>query len=165
MFGFPVWINRCGVMAGAGQFGTSDQGVLSFWINSWMHRRPLKYYGFGGLGQQVRDCLHPSDLVPLLIKQTASTQRDTRVVNFGGGRGNSFSLAELSAWCTDQFGDHIVAGDQNDRHFDIPWLIMDSSLAAQLWDWRPATPLTAVLDEIAHHAEENPKWLEQSGAG
>src|SRR5262249_40175727 len=25
-FGFPVWINRCGVLAGAGQFGTADQG-------------------------------------------------------------------------------------------------------------------------------------------
>ena len=26
-FGFPVWIDRCGVLAGAGQFGRADQGV------------------------------------------------------------------------------------------------------------------------------------------
>ena len=28
-FGFPVWINRCGVLAGAGQFGKADQGIFS----------------------------------------------------------------------------------------------------------------------------------------
>ena len=28
-FGFPVWIDRCGVLAGPGQFGTPDQGIFS----------------------------------------------------------------------------------------------------------------------------------------
>ncbi|HTV76051.1 MAG TPA: NAD-dependent epimerase/dehydratase family protein, partial [Candidatus Baltobacteraceae bacterium] len=42
-FQFPVWINRCGVLAGAGQFGKPDQGIFSFWINSHLRRRPLKY--------------------------------------------------------------------------------------------------------------------------
>ena len=27
-FSFPVWINRCGVIAGAGQFGTAEQGIF-----------------------------------------------------------------------------------------------------------------------------------------
>ena len=70
-FGFPVWINRCGVLAGAGQFGRADQGIFAFWINAWLRRRPLTYIGFGGKGYQVRDCLHPRDLIPLLLKQTA----------------------------------------------------------------------------------------------
>src|SRR5262249_61823649 len=68
-FGLPVLINRCGVLAGAGQFGKIDQGIFSFWIHSWRARRPLKYIGFEGTGFQVRDCLHASDLVPLLAKQ------------------------------------------------------------------------------------------------
>ena len=34
-FGFPVWINRCGVLAGKGQFGKADQGIFSYWIRSW----------------------------------------------------------------------------------------------------------------------------------
>jgi len=29
-FDFPVWITRCGVLAGAGQFGTADQGISPF---------------------------------------------------------------------------------------------------------------------------------------
>ena len=28
-YGFPVWINRCGVLAGAGQFGRADQGIFA----------------------------------------------------------------------------------------------------------------------------------------
>jgi CDP-paratose 2-epimerase len=47
-FGFPVRINRCGVLAGAGQFGKADQGIFSYWIHSWAAGRPLKYIGFDG---------------------------------------------------------------------------------------------------------------------
>src|SRR5271154_2645348 len=54
-FNFPVWINRCGVLAGAGQFGKLDQGIFSFWINSHLRRRSLKCIGFSGEGFQVRD--------------------------------------------------------------------------------------------------------------
>ena len=54
-FDFPVRINRCGVLAGAGQFGKADQGIFSFWLHSWARRRPLKYIGFEGRGYQVRD--------------------------------------------------------------------------------------------------------------
>ena len=47
-FDFPVWINRCGVLAGAGQFGRADQGIFSYWINAWLRQRPLNYIGFNG---------------------------------------------------------------------------------------------------------------------
>src|SRR5439155_1377744 len=64
-FGLPIWINRCGVLAGAGQFGIPDQGIFAFWINSYLRRRPLKYIGFDGQGHQVRDCLHPRHVAAL----------------------------------------------------------------------------------------------------
>lgn len=65
-FDFPVFINRCGVLAGAGQFGRADQGIFAYWLNAHLRQRPLRYIGFGGHGHQVRDCLHPRDLAPLL---------------------------------------------------------------------------------------------------
>src|SRR5262249_17176274 len=68
-FDVPIWINRCGVLAGAGQFGRADQGIFTFWINSYLRKRPLRYLGFGGKGLQVRDCLHPADLIGLLVHQ------------------------------------------------------------------------------------------------
>jgi CDP-paratose 2-epimerase len=162
-FGFPVWINRCGVLAGGGQFGRPDQGIFAFWINTWLRRRQLTYIGFGGNGYQVRDCLHPRDLSSLLQKQIAAGTGPQRVLNFGGGSGNAMSLAELSTWCRDRYGDHRVSSNLDMRRFDIPWLIMDSHKSREIWGWRPQTPLSAILEEIALHAEQHPHWLEISG--
>src|SRR2546423_2837505 len=164
-FEFPVWINRCGVFAGAGQFGHAEQGIFSFWINSYLRRKPLRYIGFDGAGHQCRDCLHPRDLLPLLEKQFAMTSSDLpRIVNLGGGAGNAMSLAQLSQWCAARFGPHQVASDPAPRPFDVPWLVMDSRLAEKTWAWRPAIGLQAILEEIAEHATKHPKWLETSTA-
>ena len=164
-FNFPVWINRCGILAGAGQFGRPDQGIFAFWINAYLRRRPLKYIGFNGTGFQTRDCFHPRDLVPLLEKQmtNASTEKP-RIVNLGGGPKNTMSLAQLSEWCSDRFGRHPVASELTPRLFDIPWAVMDAGLAQETWKWEPASPLSSILDEIAQHAEQNPAWLEISAA-
>src|SRR6478609_3025085 len=71
-FGLPVWIDRCGVLAGAGQFGTAEQGIFSYWVHAHATRRPLRYLGFGGRGCQVRDALHPRDLARLIAIQLRS---------------------------------------------------------------------------------------------
>jgi CDP-paratose 2-epimerase len=164
-FNFPVWINRCGLMAGAGQFGRADQGVLSYWIHAWANRLPLQYTGFGGKGGQVRDVFHPRDIVPLLQKQTTARTGDyVRVVNLSGGLSNTISLSELSSWCTARFGSHQVSENPATHPFDVPWLVLDNSLAARQWDWQPQTPLHAILEEIALQAEQNPHWPESSGA-
>jgi len=165
-FDFPVWVNRCGVLAGAGQFGKPDQGIFSFWINSHLRRRPLKYIGFDGGGHQVRDCLHPRDLVPVLLaqmKQGAGKDKP-RIANFSGGAANAMSLAQLTGWCDAHFGGHAVTNDARPRPFDIPWMVLDSSLAEKTWNWSPKILLPQVLDEIARHAEQNPNWLEISGS-
>ena len=163
-FRFPVFINRCGVLAGAGQFGRPDQGIFAFWINSWLRRRPLSYIGFGGHGHQVRDCLHPLDLMPLLEKQLAApalTPAD-RIVNVSGGAASAMSLLQLSEWCEKKFGPHTVAVDSMPRPFDLPWIVLDSAKASRVWSWRPQTPLAAILEEIAAHAQAHPEWLDIS---
>jgi CDP-paratose 2-epimerase len=164
-FDFPVWINRCGVLAGAGQFGHAEQGIFSFWINAYLRRQPLKYIGFDGAGHQSRDCFHPRDLLPLLEKQFERCESDKpRIVNLGGGPENAMSLAQLSKWCEARFGTHPVASDPTPRPFDVPWLVMDSRLAEKSWDWRPSLKLEAILEEIAQHAEAHPHWLEITSA-
>jgi CDP-paratose 2-epimerase len=160
-FQLPVWIDRCGVLAGAGQFGRADQGIFSFWIHSWAQRRPLKYLGFGGSGHQVRDCLHPRDLARLVLAQLRDPQRAApKIVHAAGGIERAMSLRQLSAWCEARFGPHTVAADTSARPFDIPWMVMDSSLAAQQWGWRPEISLESILDEIARHAAEHPGWMD-----
>ena len=160
-FNLPVSILRCGVLAGAGQFGKIDQGIFSYWIHSWCQKRPLKYIGFNGSGCQVRDCLHARDLVPLVAQQVSKPRFDTaRILNVSGGVSQSASLRELSAWCAKRFGPHSVAADAGNRPFDVPWLVLDYSRAAQVWSWKPQTSLDAIWSEIADHAEKHPDWLD-----
>lgn len=163
-FGFPVFVNRCGVMAGAEQFGKADQGIVSFWIRSYAARRPLRYIGFDGAGRQVRDCLHPDDLAALLVVQMRAGQAADlpRVVNVGGGLASSFSLAELSDWCADRFGAHDVQADLTPRPFDVGWLVLDATLAEQSYGWRPVRTREDVFTEIAEHAVRHPEWLRLS---
>jgi CDP-paratose 2-epimerase len=164
-FSFPVWVNRCGVLAGAGQFGRADQGIFAYWVNSWLRKRPLTFTGFGGKGHQVRDCLHPRDLIPLLERQMASKQNGKlRVQNVSGGAASARSLAQLSEWCQERFGALPITSDVRPRPFDVPWLVLDSALAARQWHWQPATPTGEILEEIARHAEKNPHWLDLSAS-
>lgn len=162
-FDFPVWINRCGVLAGGEQFGRADQGIFSYWIHSWVRRSPLAYIGFDGAGHQVRDCLHPRDLVPLIDLQMRDPARPgARVQNVSGGLASATSLRQLSDWCTARFGSHGVTSRPESRRFDVPWLVLDSALASQQWAWVPATPREAIFEDIAKHAEQHPDWLEMS---
>lgn len=162
-FDLPVWINRCGVLAGAGQFGRADQGIFSFWINSWLRHQSLKYIGFDGSGHQVRDALHPHDLAPLILAQMRDPNRVVkRVQNVAGGVARAMSLNQLSGWCARRFGPHTVATDLNARAFDIPWMVMDSTRARRQWHWQPEISLETILEEIATHAEQHPDWLEIS---
>jgi CDP-paratose 2-epimerase len=162
-FGFPVWINRCGVLAGAGQFGTAEQGIFSFWLHAWRSKRPLRYIGFGGKGLQVRDAFHPDDLAELILNQFQNSEsKSHRICNVAGGLDHSMSLLELSAWSANRFGPHAVTAETTERRFDVPWVVLDSSRVRNLWNWLPKRSLTSILNEIADHAEKNPDWLEMT---
>jgi len=163
-FQFPVWINRCGVLAGAGQFGTAEQGIFSYWLHAHSARLPLRYIGFGGLGCQVRDAFHPDDLADLLVLQIHSTLPPGRIFNVGGGAANSMSLAELTAWCDDRFGRNQPLIDSRERPFDIPWVVMDHSSVTCELGWAPRRSLGSILGEIAEHVRQNPDWLTRAGA-
>ncbi len=136
-FGFPVWINRCGVLAGAGQFGTAEQGIFSYWIHAHAARRPLRYIGFGGKGYQVRDAFNPTDLADLIARQLRRDPSADPIYNVGGGAQNSMSLAQLTAWCNDYFGVFEPQPDTQSRPFDIPWLVMDHTRTTSDFGWRP----------------------------
>ena len=162
-FDFPVWINRCGVMAGAGQFGKADQGIFAFWLHCWCEERGLKYIGFGGHGHQVRDCLHPHDLTDLLMRQMATEcGSKPRIVNVSGGLKSARSLKQLSDWCGQRWSPQKVASDNTPRTFDLPWVVLDHSLASETWGWQPKITTDQVLDQIADFAETQPDWIEFS---
>jgi CDP-paratose 2-epimerase len=161
-FQLPVWINRCGVLAGAAQFGTAEQGIFSYWLHAHSARRPLKYFGFGGHGHQVRDALHPRDLA-LMVEFQLRSSCVGDLFNVSGGLANSMSLAQLTAWCNVRFPAYEPIADGSERHYDVPWLILDSRKAFTATAWKPSIDLQQILDEIADHAIANPDWFDRCG--
>ena len=160
MFELPVWINRCGVLAGAGQFGQPEQGIFAYWIHAWRERAALRYLGFEGRGLQVRDVLHPRDLISLLQSQmTCSADGRERILNVSGGAEQSMSLRQLSTWCERRFGGHEVGEDPTPRPYDVPWMVLSTGRAKAAFDWQPKTGLEDILREIADYAETHPDWL------
>lgn len=143
-------INRCGVIAGAGQFGKVDQGVFTLWVANHYFGKPLKYTGFGGAGRQVRDLLHPDDLYDLLVLQNAQLKDVAgSVFNVGGGQTTSVSLAELTALCQEVTGRSVsVAQDPRTTPVDIPWYITDSSQASARFGWRPQRSVATIVQGI-----------------
>jgi CDP-paratose 2-epimerase len=183
-FDFPVWINRCGILAGSGQFGKADQGIITYWMHRFLYRHPLRMLGFQGSGAQVRDCLHPEDLARLIHLQISSSQglqteqpannhpsfqSKPITVNVSGGIASAFSLQELHEWCARRWGsDRFGAACElqridQPRPYDAPWIVLDSNKARRTWNWEPLRDRLSIWEEIAEHAEENPNWLQISG--
>jgi len=162
-FRFPVWVNRCGVLAGAGQFGTAEQGIFSYWIHAHASGRPLRYIGFDGCGRQVRDAFHPDDLATLIVAQMRGTASNEVVFNVGGGISNARSLAQLTEWCNHEFGARSPVRDLNPRPFDVPWLVMDAGAARKQFCWKPTRSIDSIFEEIARHVRDHPDWLDRCG--
>jgi CDP-paratose 2-epimerase len=150
-YGLRAVINRCGVIAGPGQFGKVDQGVFTLWVANHYFNRPLQYKGFGGAGKQVRDLLHPRDLFALLIKQLDRMEDCAgEAFNIGGGLEVSTSLCELTALCREVTGNHPeISAQPPTGAVDVPVYISDYARASQRLDWRPTCSVRQIVTEIA----------------
>jgi CDP-paratose 2-epimerase len=157
----PVVINRCGVIAGPGQFGKTDQGVFTLWVARHHFQRPLKYTGFGGKGLQVRDLLHPDDLCDLLDAQIASWNKVSgETFNVGGGRDGSVSLQEYTALCRTAVGrETAIAEDATTSPVDIPWYITDHAKVTKLLGWSPRRRPSTIVEDIANWVRTNEESL------
>ena len=135
----PFVINRCGLLAGSGQLYKDDQGIVSFWINSWKKNKKLYYIGFNGLGYQTRDCLHPNDLAVLIdlqVKKIKKLKIDNKIFNVSGGMQSAFSLKELSDWCCKNISIKKIKGTKKGRVFDSKWIVLDNSKARKEFKWK-----------------------------
>lgn len=149
-YGMRAVINRCGVIAGAGQFGKVDQGVFTLWVANHVFGKPLKYTGFGGTGKQVRDLLHPDDLFHAIELQLESLERlsgDT--FNLGGGQEGSTSLLELTTLCQEASGRSVpMASEPTSASVDIPFYVSDSAKAKRTFQWQPQRSVRDIVQDI-----------------
>ena len=144
-------INRCGLLAGSGQLFKNDQGIISYWINSWKKRKKLNYIGFGGNGYQVRDCLHPEDLSNLInqqIKFLYKKKLKEKIFNVSGGAKSAFSLKELSQWCSKNIFFKKVGYQNKIRPFDLKWIILDNTKVKKFFQWQIKISKTEIFEDI-----------------
>jgi CDP-paratose 2-epimerase len=136
------------------------------------------------MGHQVRDCLHPRDLAPLVLKQFGASPGSAaqdfsmstfpKVINVSGGMESAMSLRQLSDWCEERFPDSETPRHPDSalptspskapegRPFDLPWIVLDPDEASQCWKWHAETSTETVLEEIASFAETSPEWIDIS---
>jgi CDP-paratose 2-epimerase len=149
-YGLRAVIDRCGVIAGPGQFGKVDQGVFTLWVANHFFGRPLRYTGFGGAGKQVRDLLHPADLHDLITRQIAEIDEIRgETYNVGGGMAVSTSLRELTDVCREVVGAEVpLTADPRTTPVDIPFYVSDARRAMERFGWRPTRGVREIVTEI-----------------
>ena len=145
-----ILINRCGVIAGPGQWGKVDQGVFTLWVANHFFKKPLSYTGFGGTGKQVRDLMHPDDLYTLIRNQiNAGGKYSGQVFNVGGGHKGSTSLKELTKICRDMTGNQIkIDSVSKTAEVDIPYYVSDHRHASEAFSWRPVCTVNDIIIDI-----------------
>jgi CDP-paratose 2-epimerase len=156
-------INRCGVIAGPGQFGKTDQGVFTLWVARHHFGLPLRYTGFGGRGLQVRDLLHPQDLYRLILLQLKKMSLCSgEVYNVGGGRPVSVSLREMTGLCREATGRSVpITSTQATADVDIPLYLSDTAKVRKAFGWKPRLDAQSIVNDIegwirAHEARLRP---------
>ncbi len=160
-YGLKALINRCGVIAGPGQFGKQDQGVFSMWVAHHYFGKPLKYIGFRGGGKQVRDLLHPLDFCDLLIKQIDRVESWTGdIFNVGGGPAVSVSLREMTDLCREMVGRSVpVDSVEETESIDIPLYVTDHGKVSRSYDWRPRRDARAIVSDLLQWIRSNEEAL------
>ena len=154
MYGLKGIINRCGVISGPWQMGKVDQGVIVHWVARHLYGGPLQYIGYGGYGKQVRDVLHVTDLLELILHQIEHLDElNGQTFNVGGSEINSISLQELTYFCQEITGKSIDIGRESaDRPADVRIYITDNSKVTSATGWRPKKDIRTVVDDIC-------RWL------
>ena len=150
LFGLPIVVNRCGVIAGRGQWGKADQGIYTLWVARHFFGKGLTYTGFGGTGKQVRDLLHPDDLFALIETECLHMDRCAgQVFNIGGGVQGSTSLRHYTELCRKITGNQVeMSSDPATAKVDVPYYASDNSKASDHLDWQPKKGVRDIVEDI-----------------
>ncbi len=162
-FNLPIVVNRCGVLAGEGQFGVAGQGWLTYWAMVGVFDRPLTYYGHKG--KQVRDVLFIPDFCLLIEKQLVRIETFSGGVwNVGGGRRNSLSLIEATSLVNLTLGKEIRTNYSDQaREADLVIYITDNSGVTRDLNWVPSTSVEEGLERIIRWVSDNRASLQAAG--
>ena len=154
-------INRCGVISGPLQFGKQDQGFVSLWIWNHLTRKNMKYIGYGGHGNQLRDVLHIDDLNNLILFQIKKINKiNNKIFTVGGSQKSYVSLNKLTQICEKITGKKLKFEKvKKTSEYDIPYFITDNKLVTKTYGWKPNKDIKDVVNDTFQWLKNNKKIL------
>jgi len=161
LFKLKYIINRCGVISGEGQYGKQDQGFVSLWLWRHLNKIPLKYQGYGGLGNQVRDVLDIEDLCELIKEQMLKIYKiNNKTFNVGGGPKNSLSLRELTSYSENITKNYLnIKKSINTSNYDIRYYVTNNKKIYSRYKWRVKKKIKDIIKETFIALKNNKKQL------
>jgi len=140
IFGLRTIVFRHSSMYGSRQFGTFDQGWISWFCQKALEvsRYPDVTFTISGNGKQVRDVLHADDMIRLYIEAPNHINKAAgQVYNIGGGMENSLSLLELFAILEMKLQVKLSYSVLPPRESDQKVFVADINRANMVFDWAP----------------------------
>lgn len=140
IFGLKTIVFRHSSMYGARQFGTYDQGWISWFCQKAIETKYNKDTTFtiSGNGKQVRDVLHAEDMIKLYISAPKHIDKAKgQVFNIGGGFNNSLSLLELFEFLEKELNVKLNYTQLPPRESDQKIFVADIAKASKTFEWTP----------------------------
>lgn len=140
VFGIKTIVFRHSSMYGARQFGTYDQGWISWFCQKAIETKYNKntIFTISGNGKQVRDVLHSDDMIKLYLSApTYIDKAKGQAFNIGGGMVNSLSLLELFVFLEKELNIKLNYTKTPPRESDQKIFVADNTKASNMFDWIP----------------------------
>ena len=140
VFGIKTIVFRHSSMYGARQFGTYDQGWISWFCQKAVETKYNKNTTFtiSGNGKQVRDVLHSDDMIKLyLLAPTHIDKAKGQAFNIGGGMVNSLSILELFVFLEKELNIKLNYTNLPPRESDQKIFVANNTKASNMFGWTP----------------------------
>ena len=121
----------------------------------------MKYIGYGGYGNQIRDVLHIEDLCNLILIQIKKINKiNNKLFTVGGSDKSYVSLSMLTKLCEKITKNQISFKKiKKTSKYDIPYYISDNSLVSKTYKWKPKKNIQDIVKDIYFWLLKNRKMV------
>jgi CDP-paratose 2-epimerase len=131
---------------GPHQHPRSDQGWVAHLVEEALAGRAIQ---LNGVGKQVRDLLHATDLARLFVALAEVIKPGTsNALNVGGGMQNSLSILELFSWIKNATGIDVDYRTGPPRPSDQLVYVSDLAEVTSLTGWSPQVDIESGLTAL-----------------
>lgn len=146
MFNLRTASLRQSSVYGPHQHPRSDQGWVAHLVGEALAGRSIQ---LNGVGKQVRDLLHATDLARLFVALKDTIQPGVgHQLNVGGGVENSLSILELFAWLDERTGQSVAFSTGPTRPSDQMVFVSGNQSVSSLASWAPAVSVEQGLGAL-----------------